>query len=960
MTRKTWWPIILALVALAVGTLTVSGSGAPEDGGNGSPIGDGIWETDGEWDVEDGEDLLYENVTLYINGNITIKFGGKLTLRSVKLVMNCTEDLEFHIRVTTGGELVLTDSDNDFITTSDRTELRSWYQSARYTIGFDGGAKVSVMYSRISDLGDAEAVGLEIDSDDVVFEWTVVDSFSSVLVDNSAPVFRDSRFTGDLASSLYFLNSGAVIEDCQIINCYYGINAKGSPSPGLRDTDLANCFFPLNLEGATMTMEGGLLEAAPYGTDIRLNQSSKLTLVDVTFSPGSISYLDNISQMDVWWTLTLRVTDQAYQPLEDASVKVNDSWGATVFTGTTDGTGTVSIQLLDSIMNATKDEPRNPHSVYVVKDRYHALVTINVTETMNREVTLLTNLAPIISVSSPLPGTRMVMGQTILLDASATYDPNGDPMTFNWTTNIGYRVLYKGPDPRVTSSLLLGESEITLTVSDGEGGVNSTTIPVEVLQASQQTKTVTESQFIATLVASYGGSGTIIFEKAVYPKPYPQELIGIFLKVHHSGDALLASSDLEVSYSPTLIPYGMDESSLVIVREDGGLWVEVPGSSVDTEEHVVTATVPAFGIYAVRGSMPANIPPRMWMMDGTERVEPYDIEVGPLETVDLTIVVEDELPHFARLSVANLPDFLHLDGTTKRIVGTSPVEADSYYLVLMVTDIGGLTDQASIYLNVTTSRDPPQLWSGIVDPPNGNTYTTFEITVVYVSPDNLAPVYIRADFGDNDTAEMTPVNLTDDEYRAGVMYHVFVRLEKGTSKVWFEAFDGIATNRTEEPIEVVVESYSVNLTNQEVGIILITLIATLIIILIIRQTSDRYKRLKEAHYSLDKEDEIEYIEPGKTGTEGDEEEDEGSEGPEDPDDDEGLEEPPDEEADDQVPARRMDADDMRDIDKDVERLEEELDDLDGDIDQKEEELAHIDEEIEDIIDELDKDRERVG
>jgi len=954
LTRRTWWPIIIALVAITCGALVASGAGAPGDDAYGSPLGDGIWETEGDWVVEDGEDLLYENLTINVNGNITVDFGGKLTLRSVKMVMNCTEDLEFHIKVTTGGELTLSDLDGDPITTSDRTELRSWFQSARYTIQIDGGATMSVLQSRISDLGDTDVIGLNIESDDVLFDQSMLDSFSSIFVDGKSPVFRGTRITGDLESSLYFQNSGAVLEDSRIINCYYGINARGTPSPSLTGTDVANCFFPMNLEQASVSMIGGLLEAAPYGTDIRLNQSSQLNLLDVTFNIGSVVFLDDVSKMDVSWTLNLRVTDQEYQPLENASVEVNDSRGMTVFSGVTGPSGTVSIELLDRIIDLTMVDMRNPHSVRVDKDRYHAFVMINVTSTMNREVTVLTNIAPIISVSSPLPGTRVVMGQVIEFNAEATYDPNGDLMTFEWTTNINDRLLYSGPDAVFFESLLLGESQVTLTVSDGEGGVNSTMIPVEVLQASQQTLTVTESQFIAQLDASYGGSGQIVFEEAVYPKPYPQELIGIFLKVHFTGDAIFDSADMEVSYSTTLIPYGMDESSLVIAREDGGLWVEVPGSWVDTDEHKVYATISSYGVYAVRGYMPANIPPRLWMVDEGENVAPFDVDVEAGELIDLLFAVEDELPLFARLEVVDLPDFLHLDGTTKRIVGIAPFEADSYYLVLMATDIGGLSDQASIYINVTSSIAPPQLWSEIIDPAEGNEYTTFEISVVYVSENNMAPLYVRAEFPDNETAEMVPVNITDDEYRAGVRYHVFVRLEKDSYDIYIEAFDGINTNRTEEPLELEVVSYSIDLTNQEIAIIIVTLIATVIIILIIRQTSDKYKTLKEAHYNLDKEDELEYIEPGETSDEEGEEE-------------EGEVEDDDEEAEDsiegddgQVHVVKMDEDDMRHLDEDVERLDGELDEIDTEIDSKEEELARIDEEIEDIIDELDEDRNRVS
>jgi hypothetical protein len=506
-TRRTQWSLLALLLALSLAALTVIGEGAPEDEANGSPAGDGEWETEGNWTVDSEES--YENLTLLVNGNLTVDFGGKLHLRGVRLIMNATEHLQFRIRVTTGGELVVEDTDGDWTTTNDRSELRSWFQSARYTIEVDGGAKVTVMRSMVSDLGDEAAVGLEIGSDDVLFQHVVFEAFSSIFVDGAAPTFRSCRLTGDLASSLYFLESATLFDSTVILNCYYGINAKGTPSPRLVDTDVANCFFPMILEEADLTMRRGLLEAAPFGIDVTLKDSTA-TLTDVTFDQYSLNVSDTTSILNVHWTLSLRVTDQAYQPLDGALVEVNDTRGTTVFTGTTGPDGMVEIELLDQIITNTSRETRNLHSVWVQKDRYHARMAFNVTITMTREVSVLTNLAPFISVRSPLPGTRVVMGQSITFDASETFDPNGDPMTFNWTTDIGDRLLYSGPEAVMQASLLLGESLVTLTVSDGEGGVNSTIIDVEVLQASQVTLDVIESLFSAELVATYGGSGSLL------------------------------------------------------------------------------------------------------------------------------------------------------------------------------------------------------------------------------------------------------------------------------------------------------------------------------------------------------------------------------------------------------------------------------------------------------------------
>jgi hypothetical protein len=935
--------------------LLVAGAGAPEDDGNGSPPGDGEFETDGNWTVESGEDLHYENLTLLINGNLTVDFGGKLTLKGVSLIMNCTQDLEFAIRIATGGELMVEDTDGDWTTTNDRSELRSWFQSARYTIQVDGGGKFTVLRSKVADMGDDVIVGLHIESDDVLFDRAVVEAFSSIFVEAAGPTFQSSRITGDLASSLYFDSSDAKFISTVIINCYYGVNARGTPSPQLVDTDVANCFFPLILEDADVTVRGGLLEAAPFGTDVTLSLGSVVTLVDVTFDQFNLNISDTASVLNVYWTLSLRVTDQAYQPLPGASVEANDSAGTTVFTGTTEADGMVHMELLDRIgtfdvgLNATVFAVRNPHSVYVTKERYHARVGFNVTFTMTREVSVLTNLAPFISVRSPLPGTRVVMGQVIQFDASDTFDPNGDTMTFNWTTDIGDRLLYSGPDAVMESSLLLGESEVTLTVSDGQGGVNSTTIEVEVLQASQQTYIISETLYTANLVATFGGEGGVQFTKASYPQPYPRELIGIFMQVHVTGDTILAFGEITVTFSPTLLPYGMSPASLVIVREDGGLWVDLPDSVVDTGANTVTASLDSVGLYAVKGFMPENIPPRLWQQVGGELLLPADVTVGPGTQVDLFYIIEDELPSFARLEVMHLPDFLRLDSTSKRITGTAPDEAGTYDMTLMAMDVGRLSDTHDIKLVINGSLMPPQLHSAIVDPPDGDTRTHFELKVLYMSPENLPPQYVRALFADNDTVELIPVNITDDGYLAGVLYHAFVRLEEGDHKIHFEASDGTRTVQTEEPVKVSVSSFTIEVTDQELAIIVAVIIAIIVVVLIIRTTSDRYKKLKEAHYGRDSEDKVEYIEPDDGQAE------------DAPEDDEADAEATDDDRDeDEVHVVKMDSDEMTRLEGDVDRLEEELSEIDDDIDREEEELARIDEEIEEIIDELDDDRDRAA
>ena len=935
-----------------------AGAGEPTDDGNGSPLGDGIWETEADWTVEAGQSPAFENLTIVINGNLSIEFGGTLTLMAVELVVNVEGDEQHWIRVGTTAELVMTDLDGDASTTADRSEIGTRFDTDRIYLVFDGGSKATITRSRLSNLGQETGAGMEVLSDDVHFEDVVVETFSSVLVDEADPVFRRTRFTGD-GSSLYFSNSSATLDGCTIINCYEGISALGSPAPIVSDTAVVNCFLPLHLVGATLTMSGGILESTTYGSDVYLNSSSHATLVDVDFSNDKVIVADPGSDLKVRWTLDLKVTDQEYQPLEDATVEVDDGREQRVFTGSTDMDGMVPIELLDYFLTATEVDSRNPHTIRVSKGRYHGVVAMNVTETMARELSVMTNIKPVIGVVSPLQGTRVVMGQSITFNASTTYDPNGDTMTFNWTTNIGDRLLYSGPSPVMTASLLLGESKVTLEVSDGEGGVNTTILNVVVLQASQAMVTLKWPQYIATLVAVYGGEGDILLNHSDYPKPHAAELIGVFISVHTDGDAILASGDLEVDYQPELIPYGMDEMTIVIAKEDGGIWLTVPSSSVDVEGHVVTAKIGDFGLYAVMGVMPPNIPPRIRLDEGGELVPPHDFEYVVGDEVDITFSVDDELPNFAVMTVVDLPDFLRLDSSTKRVWGTAPGTSSSNLLDITITDIGGLSDRVVLWLNVSGELTQPQLWSGIVDPDGGDYTEVYEIKVLYRSMEDLPPEYVRLVVS-NESYEMIPVDPSDDNYLAGVMYYKFLEFGIGDFEIYFETSDGQRGNQTTVALDLEVTGRSFQPSSLEMIIILVTVLAIIIILAIIHMTSERYNRLKNAHLGKDREDILEYIKPGSAPAEKDA-------GPDEGDDEEGetgvdeLDEDPAMDGEgDEEPEHVLDVDnvEMEMIDSDVERLEAELDELDGEIDHEEEELAKIDEEIEEIIDELDDDRER--
>ncbi|MCD6383425.1 MAG: hypothetical protein J7L88_03070, partial [Thermoplasmata archaeon] len=81
------------------------------------------------------------------------------------------------------------------------------------------------------------------------------------------------------------------------------------------------------------------------------------------------------------------------------------------------------------------------------------------------------NHKPVIVITSPRENTKYLSGRPIKFDASLTYDPDEQELSFLWFSSIDG---FLGTDPVITKGLSPGTHTITLAVSDGIANVTKT------------------------------------------------------------------------------------------------------------------------------------------------------------------------------------------------------------------------------------------------------------------------------------------------------------------------------------------------------------------------------------------------------------------------------------------------------------------------------------------------------
>ena len=86
------------------------------------------------------------------------------------------------------------------------------------------------------------------------------------------------------------------------------------------------------------------------------------------------------------------------------------------------------------------------------------------------------------------------VGEQSKLTANAN-DPDGDPLTYQWTAPTGKLDQPTTPRPIWTAPMQVGSVPVTVTVNDGKGGTASDTVTIQVIQREQKVFTFEDVHF---------------------------------------------------------------------------------------------------------------------------------------------------------------------------------------------------------------------------------------------------------------------------------------------------------------------------------------------------------------------------------------------------------------------------------------------------------------------------------
>jgi hypothetical protein len=329
----------------------------------------------------------YTDKTIILNGDLTIKNGGKLTLNRVVLKINSPQDgdtmyvdLARSITVEKGGELYIYNS------TITKGDLKEGYRFKVY-------GKMAVYDSDVSYMGGSVTVvyrqgqtyytpvgGIQIYSDEVsIINSTITNGETAgIYCESSSPQIKDNKISNNMWG-ISCGSSNALIEENIITDNNYGIDGwmaeSGPPSKLIiKNNIIRDNGFGVAFRSSVITIINSTIERSKF-LDVEIYWAN-LTTLNVTFDKNKI-VVDRDSFLTVQWFLNLYVINEAAMPVSGAKITIIDNLSS-MQTHITDTNGQIrNIVCIDYTQTPTKKTNYNPYTIYASNNNLKVDIAVN-------------------------------------------------------------------------------------------------------------------------------------------------------------------------------------------------------------------------------------------------------------------------------------------------------------------------------------------------------------------------------------------------------------------------------------------------------------------------------------------------------------------------------------------------------------------------------------------------------
>jgi hypothetical protein len=356
-----------------------------------------VW--NGEWIVLTNQ--FHENIDAVINGNISIREGGELTLSNFTARMNSNEHVNYTIEAT--GKFLIPSSfhitNNSEITSASSyiydvdipyycyfslidskinqgRDFNFYYYN--YEMKIENSTIENFEWIQLSDgyVEDGSYVrGSTIRNiidrlriaGDISFTQNTFSDCGVILIRSGSPYFEENSFINNAfiwilwGSSPYFYNNtiadstqrGIVVHDSYPIieKTTFTNNPTGIKLDDQSWVNMINC-----------TITGGTRH-------IVLDDNSRLTALNTTFDRSKVEFYDDSSTLTIKWFMHVFVKDLVDDPVPGAQVTIENVTGEVVQTGLTGPDGFLKWMVCtECVMNKTETWAHTPHTVRATKD----------------------------------------------------------------------------------------------------------------------------------------------------------------------------------------------------------------------------------------------------------------------------------------------------------------------------------------------------------------------------------------------------------------------------------------------------------------------------------------------------------------------------------------------------------------------------------------------------------------